>query len=220
MVGRICDKYVLPNLTDITAKFEVINHATKNNDRLDRDIFRRNHSRAKAGIFGFLRSKSESVNDDMALPEIGGLAAWKGVAGRAEPAQRDYLLALITIVGALLAGMADLWLIVILFLDLCLRIVMNNFGSREIGRMIRPMFNDAVAQEGYRSTSPIASDRDEHKRGIRLWKKHNSTATRRLAQKMNVKWEDFALISPDYWRKYLLDYESMGRQICRDDDWA
>ena len=27
---------------------------------------------------------------------------------------------------------------------------------------------------------------------------------------MNVKWEDFALISPDYWRKYLLDYETMG----------
>jgi hypothetical protein len=33
---------------------------------------------------------------------------------------------------------------------------------------------------------------------------------RRLAEKINVKWEDFALISPDYWRKYLLDYDSMG----------
>ena len=27
---------------------------------------------------------------------------------------------------------------------------------------------------------------------------------------MGVPWEDFALISPDYWRKYLLDYDSLG----------
>ena len=31
-----------------------------------------------------------------------------------------------------------------------------------------------------------------------------------MAEKINVKWEDFALISPDYWRKYLLDYDTMG----------
>jgi hypothetical protein len=31
-----------------------------------------------------------------------------------------------------------------------------------------------------------------------------------LAEKMGIPWEDFALVSPDYWRKYLLDYDSMG----------
>ena len=58
MVGRICDHYVLPNLVDITAEFEGIKHraAEAINDRLDRDIFCRDKSRAKAGIFGFLRS--------------------------------------------------------------------------------------------------------------------------------------------------------------------
>ncbi|MCB1833614.1 MAG: hypothetical protein KDH19_09280, partial [Geminicoccaceae bacterium] len=33
---------------------------------------------------------------------------------------------------------------------------------------------------------------------------------RRLAEKLGIPWEDFALISPDYWRKYLLDYETLG----------
>mgnify|MGYP007000063532 len=33
---------------------------------------------------------------------------------------------------------------------------------------------------------------------------------RLLAERMGVPWEDFALISPDYWRKYLLDYDSLG----------
>lgn len=33
---------------------------------------------------------------------------------------------------------------------------------------------------------------------------------RQLADKLGIPWEDFALISPDYWRKYLLDYSSLG----------
>ena len=33
---------------------------------------------------------------------------------------------------------------------------------------------------------------------------------RELAGKIGVPWEDFALISPDYWRKFLLDYGSLG----------
>ena len=32
----------------------------------------------------------------------------------------------------------------------------------------------------------------------------------RLARKLDVPWETFAVISPDYWRKYLLDYASLG----------
>jgi len=31
-----------------------------------------------------------------------------------------------------------------------------------------------------------------------------------LADKLGIPWEDFALISPDYWRKYLLDYSTLG----------
>ena len=27
---------------------------------------------------------------------------------------------------------------------------------------------------------------------------------------MGIPWKDFALISPDYWRKFLLDYNSLG----------
>ena len=33
---------------------------------------------------------------------------------------------------------------------------------------------------------------------------------RYLAKVLGVKWDDFALISPDIWRKYLLDYDSHG----------
>ena len=33
---------------------------------------------------------------------------------------------------------------------------------------------------------------------------------RKLAEALNLDWTDFALISPDIWRKYLLDYDSLG----------
>ena len=33
---------------------------------------------------------------------------------------------------------------------------------------------------------------------------------RRLAAELGVRWSDFALISPDIWRKYLLDYAELG----------
>ena len=214
MVGRICDQYVLPNLADIMAEFEVIKHhaAEAINDRLDRDIFRRDKSRAKAGIFGFLRSKSTAVNDDKALPEIGALAAWKtALPGQQDPAERAYLSALITIIGGIIGQHGRLVADRDLVVDLSLRVVMNNFGSREIGRIIRPMFNHAVAKEGYRflpaQSHPIVMNT---KGASASGKSTIRPQQRRLAEKMNVKWEDFALISPDYWRKYLLDYETMG----------
>ena len=214
MVGRICDQYVLPNLPDITAEFEVIKNCADAaiNDRLERDIFRRDQTQAKAGIFGFLRSKSNPVNDDGALPEIGALAEWKAkLPGQQEPAERAYLSALIMIVGGIIGQHGRLVADRDLVLDLSLRIVMNNFGSREIGRIIRPMFNDAVAQEGYRflpaQSHPIVMNT---KGASASGKSTIRPQQRRLAEKMNVKWEDFALISPDYWRKYLLDYETMG----------
>jgi hypothetical protein len=214
MVGRICDRYVLPNLTDITAKFEVIKNraATAINDRLERDIFRRDQIQAKTGIFGFLRSKSNPLNDDRALSEIDALAAWKAtLPDQREPAERAYLSALIMVVGGIIGQHGRLVADRDLVVELSLRIVMNNFGSREIGRIIRSMFNEGVAKESYRflpaQSHPIVMNT---KGASASGKSTIRPQQRRLAEKMNVKWEDFALISPDYWRKYLLDYETMG----------
>ena len=214
MVGRICDQYVLPNLTDITAEFEVIKNRAANaiNDRLNRDIFSGDHIQTKTGIFGFLRPKSNPVNDDKALPEIGALAAWRtALPDQQEPAECAYLSALVMVVGGIIGQHGRLVADRDLLVELSLRIVMNNFGSREIGRIIRPMFNDAVEKEGYRflpaQSHPIVMNT---KGASASGKSTIRPQQRRLAEKMNVKWEDFALISPDYWRKYLLDYETMG----------
>ena len=214
MVGRICDQYVLPNLLEIAAEFEIIkNRAHESiNDRLDRDIFHRDLSQAKASIFGFLRSKSNKLNDGTALPEIEALAAWKAeLQGQQNPAEYAYLSGLITIVGGIIGQHGRLVADRDLVVDLSLRVIMNNFGSHEIGRIIRPMFNEAVAKEGYRflpaQSHPIVMNT---KGASASGKSTIRPQQRRLAEKLNVKWDDFALISPDYWRKFLLDYKTMG----------
>ena len=214
MVGQICDHYVLPHLADITVEFEAVKKQAADaiNAFLDRDIFHRDKKQDRRGFFGFLKPKSTALNDDKTLPEIVALAAWKAaLTDEKDPAERAYLSALITIVGGIIGQHGRLVADRDLVVDLSLRLVMNDYGSREIGRIIRPMFNDAVTKEGYRflpaQSHPIVMNT---KGASASGKSTIRPQQRRLAEKMNVKWEDFALISPDYWRKYLLDYATMG----------
>ena len=214
MVGQICDHYVLPHLADVTVEFEAVKKQAADaiNAFLERDIFHRDKKQDRRGFFGFLKPKSTAVNDDKTLPEIGALAAWKAaLPNQKDPAERAYLSALITIVGGIIGQHGRLVADRNLVVDLTLRLVMNDYGSREIGRIIRPMFNDAVTKEGYRflpaQSHPIVMNT---KGASASGKSTIRPQQRRLAEKINVKWEDFALISPDYWRKYLLDYDTMG----------
>ena len=214
MVGRICDLYVMPRLDAISAEFDLIKQQSAEaiNAILERDVFGQNTKPDKGRFFGFFKPKAAPVNDDAKLPEMGALAAWKAaLPDQQDPAKRAYLSALITIVGGIIGQHGRLVADRELVVELSLRLVMNSFGSREIGRIIRPVFNEAVAKEGYRflpaQSHPIVMNT---KGASASGKSTIRPQQRRLAEKINVKWEDFALISPDYWRKYLLDYDTMG----------
>ena len=89
--------------------------------------------------------------------------------------------------------------------------VCNDLGSNKIGELIEPMINLAAEREGYTflpsQEKPVIfnvkGSSAAGKSTIRQFQK-------KLVDRLDVKWKDFALISPDYWRKYLLDYESIG----------
>ena len=90
--------------------------------------------------------------------------------------------------------------------------ICNHFGSEKVGEMIEPMIQQAVTQEGYRylpsQKNPVIFNvkgaSAAGKSTIRQFQK-------KLVDRLDVKWEDFALISPDYWRKYLIDYDAIGK---------
>lgn len=92
-----------------------------------------------------------------------------------------------------------------------LNLYMNTHADRVIGEMLEPIMQAAAKAEGYR----FLPDQDKPfimnvKGASASGKSTIRPQQRALADKLGVPWEDFALISPDYWRKYLLDYESLG----------
>ena len=98
-----------------------------------------------------------------------------------------------------------------LLTELAVTLVCNDHGSEVIGEAIEPYFQEAVAREGYR---PLPAQQRPVVMNVKgasaSGKSSMRPLQRRLAKKLNLPWEEFALISPDIWRKFLLDYGSLG----------
>jgi hypothetical protein len=87
----------------------------------------------------------------------------------------------------------------------------NDFGSDCIGQAIAPLLQAAAREQGYKLLP-----RQEHPVVINTkgpsasGKSTLRPLQKKLAGDIGVQWSDFALISPDIWRKQLLDYASLG----------
>src|SRR5580704_1902998 len=87
----------------------------------------------------------------------------------------------------------------------------NDFGSDCIGQAIAPLLQTAAREQGYKLLP-----RQEHPVVINTkgpsasGKSTLRPLQKKLAGDIGVQWSDFALISPDIWRKQLLDYASLG----------
>lgn len=87
----------------------------------------------------------------------------------------------------------------------------NLSGSESIGQAIGPLLRQAASEQGYRLLP-----RQEHPVVINTkgpsasGKSTLRPLLKKLAGDIGVQWSDFALISPDIWRKQLLDYASLG----------
>ncbi len=100
---------------------------------------------------------------------------------------------------------------------LAIAIATNDYGSRRLGALIEPLFLAAIDTEGYRplptQPRPIVMNT---KGASAAGKSTLRPKQRALAERIGANWSDFAIISPDIWRKQLLDYDSLGQ----DRRWA
>jgi hypothetical protein len=94
---------------------------------------------------------------------------------------------------------------------LAVTLLCNDFGSEVIGEAIQPFVQDAVASEGFRflprQDKPVVMN---VKGASASGKSSMRPLQKLLAGKLNLPWQEFALISPDIWRKFLLDYSTLG----------
>lgn len=94
---------------------------------------------------------------------------------------------------------------------IALGLAANAHASSVLGRAIEPMIAEACRREGYRVLAPQAHPMITNVKGASASGKSTMRPLqRRLAAELGFAWHDFALISPDIWRKYLLDYASLG----------
>ena len=94
---------------------------------------------------------------------------------------------------------------------LAINLACNAYGGEVIGRLVEPNLRAVAEQEGFRQLA--AQDRPVLmviKGASASGKSTMRPLQRALAAHMGLKWGHFALISPDIWRRVLLDFGSLG----------
>jgi hypothetical protein len=140
------------------------------------------------------------------------IAAWERRSGTESDAlQRACCRALAAVVTAVSRRRGALLGDTALLADLAVTQVSNRYGSEAIGDAIEPHIERAVAVEGYRRLPAQDKPVVMNVKGASAAGKSTMRPLQRgLARRLGVPWDDFALISPDIWRKFLLDYDSLG----------
>lgn len=100
-------------------------------------------------------------------------------------------------------------------IDLVARIarnlVSNDYGSRCLGQELAAIVDRAIDSEGFRRLPPQPKPVVMNTKGASASGKSTMRPWQHeLADRIGVDWDSFALISPDVWRKFLLDYGSLG----------
>ncbi|MFK7857112.1 MAG: hypothetical protein AB8B79_23560 [Granulosicoccus sp.] len=119
--------------------------------------------------------------------------------------------ALVKIVGSIVGHRGALRIDQELVARIATNMVCNRYVAQVVDEFIAPLFDRAVEVEGYRLLPAQQKPVIMNVKGASASGKSTIRPQQReLAGKLNIPWEDFALISPDYWRKYLLEYQSLG----------
>jgi hypothetical protein len=124
---------------------------------------------------------------------------------------RAALAALARAGGALLVRHGRLWGGRDVLARLATAIACNEAAGEALGRLVEPLLLVGAAKEDYRllpsQQVPVVMNT---KGPSAAGKSTIRPLQRSLAARIGVSWADFALISPDIWRKQLLDYGELG----------
>jgi hypothetical protein len=225
MVDQIYRRHIMPDMAQYSAEFDHV----KNQIRAQLDAIlietktnASSHSKHKeAGNkwlgrwFRFL-GFGQSVSLQGAMTDEDQLALWQEMAkdNHDDACAKSCYAALAKLAAAIIGQQGRLISDHGLLVDLASRLVIHDYGAHQIRRLIAPAFEKAANSEGYRflpaQSKPVVMNT---KGASAAGKSTLRPKQRQLAAKLNTDWEDYALISPDYWRKYLLDYDSLGEDF-------
>ncbi len=158
------------------------------------------------------RKRAASPGESAGQQERLMLLAWQRHADRADvPLVRVAHRVLLRLAGAVLIRQGRLPAERTFLAALATELTCNEHGSDLIGRLIEPHLRAAAVREGYRLVPAQARPVVMNTKGASASGKSTMRPLQRqLAEELGLRWDDFAVISPDIWRKFLLDYASLG----------
>lgn len=221
MVSTIFHKFALPEMPTIDQAFtDEMSRANEYiNSQLAEQIFERasesDNTTAKASWLGqlFGRNTKTSTRSVPTEPvEMQALLQWRKLSETETDPSRQYCLsALIKVVSAMVGHRGRLLNEPELIAKICTNTAGNLIGAEVVAKLIDPVFRKAVETQKYRvlptQKKPVVLN---VKGASAAGKSTIRPKQRELVDELGIAFEDFALISPDYWRKFLLDYDSLG----------
>ena len=163
------------------------------------------------GRFGQPGTTREDVDADST--RAGRLIAeWtRKSEGDVDAPEKSAYRTLARVVSALIVRHGHAWGGRDLIASLATNLACNDCASLQIGCMLDPLLLEAAEREGYRvlprQEQPVVMNT---KGASASGKSSLRPLQKALAGKIGVRWDEFALISPDIWRKQLLDYAELG----------
>jgi hypothetical protein len=222
MTATILDKYILPRMSEISGAydqlkreaFDFVGKAQTAVPSLNEGVKASRDSGTRGWSRLFPPSlRRTQVKETPAGRDLADIACWrKKTQSIGGPFEQACYQALVTTADAIFTRRGRLPSDRKLMTSIALRLVCNDYGSQMIGDFLEPLFRIAVLQEDYRflpaQSHPIVMN---VKGASASGKSTMRPLQKQLALRLGIDWADFALISPDIWRKYLLDYNSLGR---------
>ncbi len=225
VVARILNGYIAPHLDSIVERFTALRETCEERvtAQLQADLFAPVKTSADSeggfSLTRFFRGKPEKKrarSESLEQRHQRILADWKQRAdadGEALP--RAIFASLALVANALIIKHGRIVGDQALLTSLVTGLVCNQHGSKVIGDLIEPHIGEAVEQEGYRLLPAQAEPVVINVKGASASGKSTMRPLQQMhVEKLGLNWQDFALISPDIWRKYLLDYDSLG-EACK-----
>jgi hypothetical protein len=225
IVDAILKQDVMPAMADIASRYAALKAELKTDIAKELDALRtpapapepKSQSRGGRRLLRWLGLSGEADAPGRPPPSAEErqarlLARWRE-DGRAhsDPRRRRLCRALSNVIGAVAIKHGRVPGDVSTLADIALDCALNDHGSAVIGEMIEPLIKRAAEREGHRLLPVQAEPLVMNVKGASAAGKSTlRPLQRKLAERIGVDWADFALISPDIWRKYLLDYDSLG----------
>jgi hypothetical protein len=225
MVDTILTRYVAPHLPEITAAYDALRRSLA--EVIDAELSRalaaisdtgavRAPRSGAGGILGLFRRAERPAAPARAERDWDReeriVRDWSAQAQSIEePLRRAAYRALARVASAVRARHGRMWGDKSLLAPIAVGLACNDHGAEALEGLIEPIIRAAAQAEGYRLLPAQARPVVMNTKGASASGKSTMRPLqRRLAAELGVEWRDFAVVSPDIWRKYLLDYAALG----------